>query len=153
MTDERDATRKGAMPSNDKRRNDALNLTIGEHMRWIREAYEDQEPLHHGVNQWAEALGVSAAMLSRVERGEQTPSIDLLNRFCYFSGASLDFVFWRVLVPHMDQWLIEALRKTHPTRVVEMADFLSDRAMMLRTKPLRRGPRQRRRRRTHDDEE
>jgi transcriptional regulator with XRE-family HTH domain len=132
------------------RRNTALNVDIGQHMRWVREAYEARNPLQGGLNQWAEALEISRTMLSRVERGEQTASVDVLNRFCYFSGATLDFLFWGLLAPHMDRWLADALRTAHPTRVVEMEDFVSDRAKRRGLRPERLAPRRRHRTVTRD---
>jgi transcriptional regulator with XRE-family HTH domain len=133
-------------------RRQQLNQRIGERLGWIREEYERREPLHHGVGQWARALGVSASLLSRVERGEQTASLDLIDRICYFSGASVDFVFWGLLTPYMDPWLADALRRAHPTRIEELADFQRRRALMLQTSPIRPVRRQRRRGpRTGDD--
>src|SRR5947209_395643 len=78
------------------RERDTLIRNMGKRIRWVREAYEEREKLQHSQAQWAQALGVSKTMMSRIESGQIAP-IDILFRIIYRSGASLDYLVWGVL--------------------------------------------------------
>jgi transcriptional regulator with XRE-family HTH domain len=120
-----------------RRANAAMIRQIGEKLRWIREAYEAREPLRHSQAQWAEALGIEASQLSRIENGKQMPPPDILFRVVYLSGASMDYVFFSVVSPEMMlPWLCQALIEAHPTQLKSVDAFLVDRGALLQSLPL-----------------
>ena len=120
-----------------RRANAAMIRQIGEKLRWIREAYEAREPLRHSQQQWAEALGIEASQLSRIENGKQMPPPDILFRVVYLSGASMDYVFFSVVSEEvMLPWLCKALLETHPIPLKSVETFLVDRGALLESLPL-----------------
>ena len=117
--------------------NRELLRLIGARMRWIREAYEAREPFAHSQKQWAEALDIQASLLSRFENGNQMAPPDILIRLVYYSGASMDYLFFGVLSEDMLPWLRKVLAAAHPTDVSSSRAFLSDRDVKLRSGPIR----------------
>jgi transcriptional regulator with XRE-family HTH domain len=120
---------------------------IGERMRWIREAYEAAEPLRHSQAQWATALDLQASQLSRFENGKQMAPPDILIRLVFYSGASMDYLFFRVVSEEMMvPWLCHALLAAHPGQLLTTGAFLSDRDVKLRSAPIHRARKKRQRR-------
>src|SRR5436189_134393 len=72
----------------------ALDRQIGERVRGLRAARS------LSLDDLAEKSGVSRAMLSRIERGESSPTAQLLNRVCAGLGGTLERVIgdavWRL---------------------------------------------------------
>lgn len=117
--------------------NRELLRLIGGRMRWIREAYEAREPFAHSQQQWAAAFDIQASLLSRFENGKQMAPPDVLIRLMWFTGASMDYLFFGVLSDDMLPWLRKALAAAHPTDVSSKHAFLSHRDVSLRSGPLR----------------
>jgi DNA-binding XRE family transcriptional regulator len=118
---------------------DKIMLTIGQRLRWIREAYEAREPLQHSQQQWAQALGIPPSTLSRWENGKQIPQLNVLLDLVYLSGATMDYVFFGTLSRAMLPWLRDALLHAHPGRLVLEGEFVSRRDSTIRTSVLRQG--------------
>lgn len=66
---------------------DDINLAIGERLKGLRRAKGQT------LDQLAERSGVSRAMISRIERGEASPTAVLLSRLCVALGQSLSVFF------------------------------------------------------------
>src|SRR5947207_1489909 len=64
-----------------------LDRQIGERVRGLRAAKS------LSLDDLAERSGVSRAMLSRIERGESSPTAQLLNRVCSGLGVTLSTMF------------------------------------------------------------
>jgi transcriptional regulator with XRE-family HTH domain len=116
--------------SSDARR-DTL-LRVGERLRWLREAYEEREPLHHAQAQWARALRISPEMLNRIELGRTQAPMHVLQRIIYYSGASPAYVLFGVIGDgYMAEWLEAALLAHHATELSTLPKFRELRAMNL----------------------
>src|SRR5262245_9431356 len=70
-----------------KRRKDDIDGRIGERIRALR-AERDLT-----LDALARAADVSRAMLSRIERGESSPTAQLLNKVCIGLGVTLSVLF------------------------------------------------------------
>jgi hypothetical protein len=110
---------------------------MGQRIRWLREAYEEQQPGRHSQTQWAEALGITTEMMHRIEHGKSFPW-DVLFRIIYRSGACLDYLVWGA--PNPDStlpWLFERLTKAHP-ELVPIDRFRRERSRDLMKDPIER---------------
>jgi len=124
--------RQQVTETNDARR-DAL-VRVGERLRWVREAYEEREPLQHAQAQWARALRISAEMLNRIELGRTQAPMHVLQRLIYYSGASPAYVLFGVTGDgYMAAWLERALLSRHAAELSTLPKFRELRAMMLQS--------------------
>ena len=98
---------------------------IGKRLRWLREAYEQREPLHHGQAQWAQAFGISPPSLSRYEAGLISPPAYVLSDIALQSDASMDYLFFGVLSADMPPWLRQSLLTAHPGELLLPETFES----------------------------
>jgi hypothetical protein len=114
-------------------RADALQR-VGERLRWVREAYEEREPLQHSQAQWARALRISPEMLNRIELGRTQAPMHILQRIIYYSGASPAYVLFGVIGDgYMVAWLEKALRTHHAEELSTLPKFRELRAMTLQS--------------------
>jgi hypothetical protein len=114
-------------------RRDAL-ARVGERLRWVREAYEEREPLQHAQVQWARALRISPEMLNRIELGRTQAPMHVLQRIIYYSGASPAYALFGVIGDgYMAGWLEKALLAHHAAELSTFPKFREQRSMMLRS--------------------
>lgn len=111
-----------------------LHRRIGERVRWVREAYEAKQPLHHSQTQWAQALRISVEMMNRIELGKCTPGWDVMARISGFCGVGMDyFVFGAVDAVGVKPWLYQALMTAHPKVLLDRAHWLESREFHVQT--------------------
>jgi hypothetical protein len=112
-------------------RRDTL-LRVGERLRWVREAWEEREPLHHAQAQWARAMHISPEMLNRIELGRTQAPMHVFQRIIYYSGASPAYVLFGVIGDnYMYEWLETALLSRHAAELSTLPKFRELRAMTL----------------------
>lgn len=116
----------------------ALQRDFGERLRWLRLAWEEREPGRHSQEQWAEALGVNIAAVSRWERGVSPMPPDMVWRVVMAMDATWDYLFGGLIGPGMEPWLAAHLRKRYPKAIVEQKALRSIRDKLLASMRLRR---------------
>lgn len=94
---------------------------FGNHLRWLREAYEEVEPLHHSQGQWASLFGVTQSQLSRWESGIQPPDLDILLEIDLTTQATLDYLFYGAVSKRMPGDVRAVLLARHPALMNEAA--------------------------------
>lgn len=101
---------------------------IGERIRWLREACEHLDPGHHSQSQWAAALGYDHTSLSRWERGQHLPRVDIIWRIVQATQTDWNYVFHGIVAPEMPERLRATLLAAHPRDLVEQEVFYRERA-------------------------
>lgn len=103
-------TRAKAVGRDDIRKQ--LQKVIGQRLHWLREAYEQHDPIHT-QGAWARSLGITQEMMSRIEGGVHTPQ-DVILRIVYWAGATGDYVWYGVVdTERMLPWLCRTLLRNH----------------------------------------
>jgi transcriptional regulator with XRE-family HTH domain len=87
--------------------------TMGRHLRWLRDAYEEIQPGRHNQGQWAAMLGVNASQLSRWENGTQVPHLDQLCSIVLSTRCSFDYLIFGVVSLSMHSDVREVLLRDH----------------------------------------
>lgn len=101
---------------------------IGQRIRWLREACEQLDPGHHSLTQWAAALGYDHTSLSRWERGQHLPRVDIIWRIVQATQTDWNYVFHGIVAPEMPERLRATLLAAHPRDLVEQEVFYRERA-------------------------
>jgi transcriptional regulator with XRE-family HTH domain len=96
---------------------------MGNHLRWLREAYEEIQPGHHMQAQWAAMLGVNASQLSRWENGTQVPHLDQLATIVFSTRCSFDYLILGVVSWSMASDVREILFRDHGLELNEPDDW------------------------------
>jgi transcriptional regulator with XRE-family HTH domain len=85
-----------------------LLTDVGKRLRWLREAYG------HSQQQWADALLITPALLSKWEGGTRQPNLNSLVTICDQTQCTMDYFFRGRVGPDVPRDLREVLFAEHP---------------------------------------